>query len=157
MILTVERGDSVKEHIALGILDGRMQYLYKHDWACGWSWAFGSIGNRLEHQHFKSLFLNNTKYLSETLQSPNFSDTDFWVLRDFYKQAYALQAAAEVYQYAGHQTTEKNLVGFLKSDEMAATLNAHLKTVLDTAWDFATDPVDFRRRWESVTVTQTGT
>lgn len=144
------------KHIELGFLDGRRQYLSKHDWACDWYWSFGWVGNNKEHSHFKDIFLSNAKSLSETLQSPRFSDEDFWVLRDFYEQAYALRAAAEVYQYAGNQSSESNIVGFLKNAETAAMLNAQLKTILDTAWDFATDPADFRRRWESATIMQTG-
>ena len=60
----------------------------------------------------------------------------WWIIRDLFKQAYALQKAAEVYQYGGHQTLNPGITDCIKNLEMAALINKDLKTVLDKVWDF---------------------
>ena len=110
-------------------------FVEKHEWACGWYWGFGYIGNKNMHFHFKSL-LKGSLLASELFVNPTFSDEDWWVIRDLFKQAYALQAAAEAYQYGGHQTSRPGVTDILKSPEKAAILNADLKLILDMVWEF---------------------
>lgn len=123
--------------------DGENIYLTKHQWDCGWYWAFGYLGNKNCHFHFDSL-LENHKYASEIFSDTNISDADWWVIRDFFKQAYALKAAAETYRYGGHQTTRQGITDILKSPEKAAILNADLEKVLDAVWAFTTEAVKER-------------
>ena len=65
----------------------------------------------------------------------------WWLIRDLFKQAYALKAAAEVYQYGGHQTTRPGMTDCIKNLEMAARINKDLETVLDKVWDFLSNEV----------------
>ena len=64
-----------------------------------------------------------------------------WVVRDLFKQAYALKDAAEIYQYGGHQTTRPGITDCIKNLEMAALINKDLETVLDKVWDFLLNEV----------------
>ena len=64
-----------------------------------------------------------------------------WLIRDLFKQAYALKAAAEVYQYGGHQTTRPGMTDCIKNLEMATRINKDLETVLDKVWDFIVNEV----------------
>jgi len=131
------------ERIWLGVVnknagtyaDGEGLMIEKHEWACGWCWAFGYVGNKNCHFHFDS-FLENHKYASEIFRETHISDNDWWVLRDLYKQAYALRAAAETYRHGGHQTSRPGVTDILKNDEMEKRLNADLEYLLDKLWDF---------------------
>ena len=60
----------------------------------------------------------------------------WWIIRELFTQAYALQKAAEVYQYGGHQTSKPGITDCIKNLEMAAQINKDLETVLDKVWDF---------------------
>ena len=109
---------------------GEAFYLEKHKWDCGWYWAMGYLGNVNNHFHFNS-FLKDHKLASELFETTNITDDEWWVIRDLFKQAYALKEAAEVYQYGGHQTTRKGVTDILKSEDKAKALNADLKLVLE--------------------------
>ena len=65
----------------------------------------------------------------------------WWVIRDLFKQAYALKEAAEVYQYGGHQTTAPGITDCIKNLEMAAQINKDLEIVLNKVWDFLLNEV----------------
>ena len=116
--------------------DGENLYLSKHNWDCGWYWGFGYIGNSRSHFHFESLFYINGKHptASELFEESVFTDKDWWVIRDLFKQAYGLQAAAEVYRHGGWQTTEKGITDIIQNSEKARVLNEDLKKVLDAVW-----------------------
>ena len=60
----------------------------------------------------------------------------WWIIRDLFKQAYALQKAAGVYQYGGHQTHNPGITDCIKNLEMAALINKDLEIVLNKVWDF---------------------
>lgn len=60
----------------------------------------------------------------------------WWIIRDLFKQAYALKEAAEVYQYGGHQTSKPGITDCIKNLEMAALINKDLEIILDKVWDF---------------------
>lgn len=121
--------------------DGENIYLTRHDWACGWYWSFGWVGNKNCHFHFESLLYpkgakNNTLYLaSEIFEKTSIDDKAWWVTRDLFVQAYALQKAAEVYRNGGHQTTKPGVTDIVKNLERADQINADLKLVLDLVWD----------------------
>jgi hypothetical protein len=115
--------------------DGENVWLEKHSWDCGWYWGFGCIGNKNCHFHFDSLLCINdgkgsVKYCaSDLFESTNISDSDWWIIRDLFAQAYALRKAAEVYQ--------RTLYHPIKNKERADQINADLAKVLDAVWDLA--------------------
>jgi len=118
---------------------GSIIYIEKHNWACDWYWSFGWIGNKNMHMHFSAFMSmdNNSDcnmVASEIFQKPVYSDSTWWVIRDLFKQAYALQKCAEVYRYGGHQTSKEGTTDIIKDDAMCTRLNADLKTVLDKLW-----------------------
>ena len=112
-------------------------YLTSHTWDCDWYWGMGYIGNKDIHTHFNSEFLSNNDYLSEHIESV-FTDSEWWVIRDLFKQAYALKECAAVYRHGGHQTTKKGLTDVIQSKTMEDRLNADLKAVLDKVWYYMT-------------------
>ena len=116
-------------------------YLSKHSWDCGWYWGFGYIGNSRLHMHIDSLI--NSEYDVNLLfdKGTPITQDQLWIIRDLFKQAYALKAAAEVYQYGGHQTTKPGMTDCIKNLEMAARINKDLETVLDKVWDFLSNEV----------------
>ena len=122
--------------------DGEEVYLEKHRWDCGWYWAFGYLGSRTCHFHFDSLLCikdgkGGVKYTASALFSDTpITDTEWWVIRDLFVQAYALKKAAEVYRYGGRQTTLLGVTNLIRSKNLAARLNKDLETVLDTLWNF---------------------
>jgi hypothetical protein len=126
---------------------GENIYLTRHDWACGWYWSFGWVGNKNCHFHFDSLlYPKNAKgqvlcCASEIFEKTNIGDKAWWVIRDLFVQAYALQKAAEVYRNGGHQTREKGVTGIVRNPERADQINADLKLVLDLVWDVVCNAV----------------
>ena len=126
--------------------DSENMYLEKHNWDCGWYWGFGYIGNKNCHSHFKSLLynLNGVQWplASDLFETTKFTDSDWWIVRDLFVQAYALKKAAEIYRYGGHQTTKSELTNCIESKEKASVLNADLKIVLDKLWDFMNEVVN---------------
>ena len=119
---------------------GRL-YLSKHSWDCGWYWGFGYIGNSRLHMHIDSL-INGEYDVNKIFDgSTGITQDQWWIIRDLFRQAYALKAAAEVYQYGGHQTTKPGITDCIKNLEMAAQINKDLETVLNKVWDFLLNEV----------------
>jgi hypothetical protein len=110
--------------------------LSRHSWNCGWYWGFGYIGNKHLHTHFDSVFLNDCPEYEDIFEDAVFTSDEWWIIRDLFMQAYALRKAAEVYRYGGHQTTFKGLTDCIKSEELENKINADLKKVLDTLWNY---------------------
>ena len=73
--------------------------------------------------------------------STRITQDQWWIIRDLFRQAYALKAAAEVYQYGGHQTTRPGMTDCIKNLEMAARINKDLEIVLNKVWDFIVNEV----------------
>lgn len=125
---------------------GRPVYLTKHQWDCGWYWGFGYVGNSACHFHFDSLITHPAPYEASALfSSPAVSDSAWWVIRDLFKQAYALKQAAEVYRHGGHQTTKKGLTDIIQDLDKAKVINADLETVLNTVWNFILEEAEKHR------------
>ena len=119
---------------------GRL-YLSKHSWDCGWYWGFGYIGNSRLHMHIDSL-INGEYDVNKIFDgSTGITQDQWWIIRDLFRQAYALKAAAEVYQYGGHQTTRPGMTDCIKNLEMAARINKDLEIVLNKVWDFIVNEV----------------
>ena len=118
-------------------IGGELLYLTKHSWDCDWYWGMGYIGNKDLHCHFDNQFLRNPEYaISNIFESTNIKQSDWWIILDLFKQAYALQAAAEIYIHGGHMTSKKNVTDIVHSDEMAASINKDLSKVLDKLWEY---------------------
>ena len=112
---------------------GEEVYLTKHEWACSWYWGFGYIGNKNVHTHFDSEFLGQETAVKNLFEKTRISQKTWWILRDLFVQAYALQKCAEVYRYGGHQITDDS-VAILRNENKAQTLNADLEIVLNLIW-----------------------
>jgi len=132
-----------KERILLGHRkdDGAPIYLTKHSWSCGWYWSFGWMGNRNEHFHFEAYLDGQAKMPADLFRSTNISAAEWWVIRDLFIQAYALQEAAAAYRHGGHQTTLAGTTDLLKDQSKADALNADLERLLTVLWDYCTRAV----------------
>lgn len=69
-------------------------------------------------------------------KSTKITQNQWWIIRDLFKQAYALKEAAEVYRHGGHQTSKPGITDCIKNLEMAALINEDLEIVLNKVWDF---------------------
>lgn len=116
--------------------DGEFLWLEKHKWECERYWAFGYLRNKNCHFHFDSLFTILQPQASEFFDETDISDSDWWVIRDLFVQAYALKKAAEVYRYGGHQTSRPGVTDLIRDDEMVKRLNSDLERILDKLWNF---------------------
>lgn len=133
----------VKDEIN-GPLSGEKLYLAKHEFFGGWSWSFGYIGYKNIHTHFSELLdittsdiFFNVHTASEIFTNPLYSDDDWWIVRDLFIQAYALQKAADVYRCGGRQCSAPETKIILSYD-MNKRINADLEKVLDSIWEILT-------------------
>lgn len=138
------------DKIYLGrLVDGQSCYLSKHEWQCGWYWAFGYLGNRDNHFHIDSLINNPPTYHAKWHEiGTHFKETyltqnDWWVLRDLFIAAYALKGAAECYCYGGHQSEKAEPYRVIRPD-MAGMINKDLEIILTRIWDYVKDKHDNR-------------
>lgn len=124
----------MKKELYLGTLsEGGRLFITKHDWSCGWYWSFGWLSTKNSSFHF-SAFLQNAKTAKELFSRTHLTDSQWWILRDLFKSAYALRDAAEAYQYGGHQTSEAGPYRII--DQIKAnSLNTDLRKLLDTIWE----------------------
>jgi len=122
--------------------DGENVWLTKQEWSCGWYWSFGWVGNKNCHFHFKSLLDNSNHCASELFEQTNISDNEWWVVRDLFIQAYALQKAAEVYRHGGHNSTLVGVTDQIKDLDLAKRLNADLEKILNTLWDYTCKAIE---------------
>ena len=111
-------------------------YLSKHSWDCGWYWGFGYIGNNSCHMHIDSLMGAEYDIRNIFDKGSPITQNQWWIIRDLFKQAYALQKVADVYRHGGHQTSKPGITDCIKNLEMAALINKDLEVVLDKVWDF---------------------
>lgn len=133
----------VKDEIN-GPLSGEKLYLAKHEFFGGWSWSFGYIGNKDVYTHFTELLHVTTSDLyfnvhtaSEIFTNPLYSDYDWWIVRDLFIQAYALQKAADVYRCGGRQCSAPE-AKIIRSDSLHNRINKDLGEVLDQIWTILT-------------------
>lgn len=118
-------------------LAGEKIWLQKHEWDCDWYFGLGYIGNKDVHTHFNHELLESAPVLaSEIFEDSQFTNAEWWIIRDLMIQAYALKAAADVYQHGGHQTSADGITDVIRSNEWAGCINKDLERVLDTAWIF---------------------
>jgi len=123
------------EKLFLGKTESEIIYLYKHSWECDWYWGMGYVGNLNNHYHFEKFISNETDPKKIFPMGTNLTQSDWWVLRDLFIQAYALKHVAEIYQFGGNQV-ENSITRKIISEEKAAIANSDLKIILDTIWDY---------------------
>jgi len=126
-------------------------FLTGFQWDCDWYWSGGYIGNRNFHTHFDGCFLDVPDYrghslgnftpqnlsngcavwenLDKFLDDAQFTDKDWWRIKDLYKQFYSLKDAAETFQYGGRCTCDGRNPAEINK-EMADKINEHIEQVL---------------------------
>ncbi len=119
--------------IYLGSIDGESLSITKHSWDCEWYFGFGYIGNKNLHTHFDTTFIN-TGYTRP--DDCNFSEHDWYVICDYYRTAYALKEAYEVYYRGNSHVTSLSNVTSLKDSDMADRLKADQEKILNLVWDY---------------------
>ena len=124
--------------VKLGKIDNETIFIEKHKWDCDWYWGFGYIGNKSSHFHIDSLISSETD-VNKVFEDTKISQSEWWIIRDLFIQAYALKKAAEVYRFGGHQTTVAGLTDIIKNANRATELNKDLERVLDLVWKFICD------------------
>lgn len=67
--------------------------------------------------------------LSVFLDDPQYTENEWWRIKDLFKQFYVLKAAAECYQYGGH-CTSKGRQPNETNKEMQDRINAHIRDVI---------------------------
>lgn len=117
-------------------ISGEKIYLTKHSWDCSWYWGFGYIGNHNLHTHFDSCLLTEVYSVDDIFTESPITESEWWIIRDLFIQAYALRKCAEVYHYGGHQTTKKGVTDVIQNKELENKINSDLEIVLNTVWDF---------------------
>lgn len=63
------------------------------------------------------------------LDDAQYTERQWWRIKDLFKQFYALRAAAETFQYGGHCTSDGRNDAEINKD-MAAKINDHIRTVI---------------------------
>lgn len=126
-------------------------YLEDFEWQRGLYWAGGYISNRNMHCHFDGCFLEVPDYrghplgdfkpqslsngaavwekLSFFLDNAQYTDEQWWRIKDLFRQFYALKAAAKTFQYGGHCTSKGRQPQEINK-VMAEQINNHIKKVI---------------------------
>ena len=115
---------------------GEKLHIDKHKWDCGWYYGMGYIGNKNLHCHFDDNLLGGNHDVHKLFVESKYTQSQWWQIRDYMIQAYALRKCAEVYRYGGYQTGGCDDI---KDDEMCTRLNADLKIILDKVWSIFCD------------------
>ena len=138
-----------QEKIYIGQINNENIYITKHSWDCGWYWGFGYLGNRNLHFHIESLICERdhdgkqpSTEIKDIFTFPEFTQKQWWIIRDLFIQAYSLKKSAEVFLYGGHQTTKKGITDIIRNEELNKLLNENLKIVLDKVWQFMIDSIE---------------
>ena len=120
--------------------EGTKYWLEAPSWDCGWYWAFGYVETYTNndypnksrdinsHQHFDSLFLNDSKVsafdaFKEFFKETTLSEKEIWLLIDYMHSFYTLKKAAEVFGTGYSHMTEKAKLSEVQSTEMAKEIN----------------------------------
>lgn len=149
--------------ILLGRINNENIYLSRHTWDCGWYWGFGYVGNFNYHFHIDSL-INERDYggnfpstdVNKVFENPEFTQNQWWVIRDLFIQAYSLKETAACFRYGGHQVHKTGITDILKNTTvrevidnkiqdaklMENVLDEKLKLILDTVWQFMLDSIE---------------
>lgn len=125
--------------------EGEKIFITKHSWDCSWYFGFGYIGNKNIHTHFREVFLKDVfKSVNECFSKTKITESEWWLLKDLFKQAYTLKECAEVYQYGGHMTSDCKKSYVINDRHTANLLNKDLETVLNRIWELL-EEINLRR------------
>ena len=120
--------------------EGTKYWLEAPSWDCGWYFGFGYVEtytnnnypNRSRdinsHQHFDSLFLNDSKVnafdaFREFFKETTLDKKEIWLLIDYMHSFYTLKKAAEVFGTGYSHMTEKAKLSEVQNIEMAKEIN----------------------------------
>lgn len=135
-----------KERVLLGkIKEGNRLapiYLSKHSWDCEWYWGLGYLGNVNTHFHFSG-YLKGTEWNVASIFTGGtvITQNQWYVICDMFKQAYSIQATAEVYRLGGHICGTNDITTLLRDSNKSAMLNEDLELILDRLWDYIVEAV----------------
>lgn len=120
--------------------EGTKYWLEAPSWDCDWYWGFGYVEtytnndypNRSRdinsHQHFDSLFLNDSKVnafdaFKEFFKETTLSEKEIWLLIDYMYSFYALKRAAGILSMGYSHMTEKAKLSEVQSTGMSKEIN----------------------------------
>jgi hypothetical protein len=124
----------VKKDYKDGMLAGQTIYITEHDWNALGYFQFGYIGNMRLHAHFESLL---TEYhYSDVFEGPaRYSERNWYIILDLFKQAYILDHCADVYKVGGHVSSDP-ITNLIVNQEMRKKIFVDLEKVLDKVWEY---------------------
>lgn len=119
---------------------GTKYWLAAPSWDCNWYWGFGYVEtytnnnypNRSRdinsHQHFDSLFLNDSKVnafdaFREFFKETTLDQKEIWLLTDYMHSFYTLKDAARILGAGYSHMTEKAKLSEVQGTEMAKEIN----------------------------------
>jgi hypothetical protein len=85
--------------------------------------------------------------LSTFLDNAQYTENEWWRIKDLFKQFYRLRDAAEVFQHGGHCTSAGRNPAELNKD-MAKSINKHIETVIIPEIRKALDRVEWKAAQE---------
>ena len=120
--------------------EGTKYWLEAPSWDCDWYWGFGYVETYTNnnypnksrdinsHQHFDSLFLNDSKVnafdaFKEFFKETTLNDKEIWLLVDYMYSFYALKRAAGILSMGYSHMTEKAKLSEVQSTEMTKEIN----------------------------------
>lgn len=120
--------------------DGMNVYMQEPEWQCGWYWGglyLTCFSNNRHpekardinsHQHFDSLFLNDSKVnafnaFKAFFKETTLSEREIWLLIDYMYSFYALKRTAEILSRGYSHMTEKAKLSEVQNSEMAKEIN----------------------------------
>ena len=130
-----------KKNYLLGTnAEGRKLFLVAPSWDCGWYFGFGYVETYTNndcpnksrdinsHQHFDSLFLNDSKVnafdaFKEFFKETTLNEKEIWLLIDYMYSFYALKRAAGILSMGYSHMTEKAKLSEVQSTEMSKEIN----------------------------------
>ena len=123
--------------------EGVKYWLEAPSWDCGWYWGFGYIETYTNnncpskardiksHQHFNSLFLENSTgcafdAFNEFFKETTLSKEEVWMLVDYMISFYRLRKTAETLRYGFSYQTERAKLSEVQNIEMAKKINEEI-------------------------------
>ena len=120
--------------------EGTKYWLEAPSWDCDWYWGFGYVETYTNnncpskaadinsHQHFDSLFLNDSKVnafdaFKEFFKETTLNEREIWLLIDYMYSFYALKRAAGILSMGYSHMTEKAKLSEVQSTEMSKEIN----------------------------------
>ena len=124
----------VREDYYNASLAGRVIYLSKHSFDCGWYWGFGYIGNNHLHTHF-SYILERPQLVTDVFSDTSITEATWWNIQDLFKQAYILKEYAGLCRHNNGYIASSAACKILSlTSEDEKLTNERLELVLDTVW-----------------------